>query len=172
MLDKVAEDGTKIELKLNLFVYEEPDDNVRVAAAEMISDQLQEIGIQVTVTTLTMAGMQEKLSAGSFHLALVSYAMDRVPDYGFLLMSGNTGNYSRYRSSEMTTLCKSLRSTKNKTDMQNILCEIQSRYTEDCPFICMFYRCGMVLTRKMYTTVRDVRELELMRGIENFSSTD
>ena len=106
MLDKLAEDGTKLDLKLNLYVYEEPDDNVRVAAADLIADQLAEIGIEVTVTTLTMSAMQEKLSAGSFHLALVSYAMDKAPDYGFLLMSGNTGNYSRYRSSQMTSLCK------------------------------------------------------------------
>lgn len=122
----------------------------------------------MTVTTLTMAGMQEKLSAGSFHMALVSYAMDAAPDYGFLLMSGNTGNYSRYRSSTMTTLCKELRSCKSKDTYQSKLYEIQSRFTEDSPFICLYYRCGMVLTRKMYTTVRDVRELELMRGIEDF----
>ena len=37
---------------------------------------------------------------------------------------------------------------------------------QDCPFICFFYRSGTVLTRKMYTTARDVRELELLRGIE------
>ena len=157
VLDKLSEDGTKLDLKLNLYVYEEPDDNVRVAAADLIADQLAEIGIEVTVSTLTMSAMQEKLSAGSFHLALVSYAMDKAPDYGFLLMSGNTGNYSRYRSSDMTTLCKSLRSAKDKDSFQNILYEIQTRFTDDCPFICMFYRCGVVLTRKMYTTARDVR---------------
>lgn len=143
---------------------------MRVAAAEMIADQLAEIGISVTVTTMTMAGMQEKLSAGSFHLALVSYAMDTAPDYGFLLMSGNTGNYSRYRSSEMTKLCKELRGCKEKNDYQSKLYEIQQKFTDDCPFICLYYRCGMVLTRKMYTTVRDVRELELMRGVQDFTS--
>lgn len=169
-LDKLTEDGTKLDLKLNLYVYEEPDDNVRVAAADMIADQLAEIGIVVTVTTLTMAGVQEKLSAGSFHLALVSYAMDTAPDYGFLLMSGNTGNYSRYRSSAMTNLCKELRSCKEKSDYQSKLYQIQAQFTDDCPFLCLYYRCGMVLTRKMYTTVRDVRELQLMRGVQDFSS--
>ena len=46
--------------------------------------------------------------------------------------------------------------------------DIQRIFAEDCPFICMFYRKGVVLTRLMYTTVRDVREYELLRGIQSF----
>lgn len=167
VLDKV-EDGELVSLKLNLFVYEEPDDDVRIATAEMIKDQLAQIGISVTTTTMTMTGLQEKLSAGSFNLALVSFAMDPTPDYGYLLMSGNTGNYGRYRSTAMTDLCKSLRQCTTQSEYQSVLYQIQEQFTEDCPFICMFYRKGTVLTRKMYTTARDVRELELLRGIESF----
>ena len=172
ILDKLDDDGKLMSLTLNLYVYEEPDDNVRVATADLIVDWLEQIGISVTTTTMTYTSIQEKLEAGSFHLALVSYAMDTVPDCGFLLMGGNTGNYSRYRSSEMTALCKKLRTCQNQTDYQNVLYDIQTKFTEDCPFICLFYRSGVVLTRKMYTTARDVRELELLRGIDTFSSSN
>ena len=168
ILDKLGEDGNLISLRLNLFVYEEPENDVRIAAADMIKDQLAQIGIEVTCTTMTYVSIQEKLSAGSFHLALVSYAMDPCPDYGFLLIGGNSGNYGRYRSGRMTELCKDLRKCMNQAEYQRKLYEIQNLFVEDCPFICMFYRAGSVLTRKMYTTVRDVRELELLRGIESF----
>ena len=47
--------------------------------------------------------------------------------------------------------------------------EIQSLFAEDCPFMCLYYRTGNVITRYMYTTCRDVREYELLRGIESFS---
>ena len=47
--------------------------------------------------------------------------------------------------------------------------EIQSLFAEDCPFICMYYRMGNVLSRNMYTTCRDVREYELLRGVESFA---
>ncbi len=166
-LDKMIDDEL-IELTLNLFVYEEPDNDVRVATANMIKDNLAQIGITVTVNTVTMATMQEKLSAGSFHMALVSYAMDKVPDPGYLLISGNTGNYGRYPSSAMTELCSDLRKSVYQGDYQQKLMEIQSRFVEDCPFVCLFYRSGVVMTRLMYTTARDVRELELLRGIESF----
>ena len=45
---------------------------------------------------------------------------------------------------------------------------IQQQFANDVPLICLFYRTGSVLTRKMYTTVRNIREFELLRGIEAF----
>ena len=45
---------------------------------------------------------------------------------------------------------------------------IQQQFAIDVPLICLFYRTGSVLTRKMYTTVRNIREFELLRGIEAF----
>ena len=45
---------------------------------------------------------------------------------------------------------------------------MQQQFTQDVPFIALFYRAGAILTRKMYTTVRSIREFELLRGIEAF----
>lgn len=168
ILDRVDSEGKLRSLRLNLYVYEEPDNNVRIAAADMIKDQLAQIGIEVTCTTMTYTSILEKLNAGSFQLALVSYAIDTCPDYGFMLISGNTGNFGRYRSTNMGTLCRELRKCTSQAEYQRKLYEIQNQFVEDCPFICMFYRQGAMLTRRMFTTVRDVRELELLRGIESF----
>ena len=43
------------------------------------------------------------------------------------------------------------------------LMNIQARFAEDVPFICLFYRSGAILTRKMFTTVRSIREFELLQ---------
>ena len=141
---------------------------MRVEAANLIADALNAVGISTAITTMSMAEMQVKLTAGSFDLALVSFAMDTCPDPGFLLMSGNTGNYGRYRSETMTSLCKELRKQTTQDGYRQTLLSIQQQFAEDCPFICLYYRSGSVLTRQMYTTARDVRELELLRGIESF----
>lgn len=168
VLDRVDEDGELVSLKLTLNVYEEPDNNVRLEAANMIAEMLAQIGIEVTTSTITFASMEEKLSAGAFDLALAAYAMDVCPDWGFMLISGNTGNFCRYRSSDMTELCRALRTSVDQPSYTQKLYEIQTKFAEDCPFLCLYYRAGSVLTRKMYTTVRDVRELELLRGIDTF----
>ena len=166
--DRVDDKGELETLSLTLLVYEEPDDNVRVEVANSIAESLAAIGINCTISTVTFAVMQEKLSAGAYNLALASYAMDVCPDWGFLFISGNTGNYARYRSSAMNDLCDKLRTCLDQGSYTQTLYDIQAQFAEDCPFICLYYRAGSVLTRRMYTTARDVRELELLRGIDTF----
>ena len=118
---------------------------------------------------MTRANVKEKLRAGSFDLALVSYAMDVCPDPGFLLTKGNSGNYVRYKSDKMTSLCNDLRKEVSQQGYRARLMEIQNLFMEDCPFICLFYRMGYVITKSMYTTCRDIREYELLRGIASFT---
>ena len=168
MLDRYNSKGELVNLHLRFYVYEEPDNDVRVESANIIASQLAEVGISTNVESMTMVNLQEKLSAGSFDLALISMAMDPCPDPGFMLMRGNTGNYNRYKSDKMTALCEDLRKQTTQEGFRGKLMEIQSLFYEDCPFLCLYYRMGNVVTRYMYTTARDVREYELLRGIETF----
>ena len=136
----------------------------------MIADSLAEIGISTTVEPMSMENLQEKLSAGSFDLALVSFAMDVCPDPGFMLIGENvrSGNYCRYKSSKMDELFKSLRSAFTREEYRQRLLEIQSQFYNDCPFVCLYWRTGNIISRYMFTACRDVREYELLRGIESF----
>ena len=168
ILDKPNADGKSMALELKLHVYEEPDNDVRLETANYIKDTLEAYGFSITIETVSYASAAQKLSAGAFELCLASYAMDTCPDAGFMLISGNTGNYCRYRSTAMKELCNELRTKMSQPEYQYTLYKIQEQFAKDCPFICFFYRSGTVLTRKMYTTVRDVRELELLKGIESF----
>ena len=168
VLDRQTSEGKTRELSLRFYVYEEPDNDVRLEAANMIAEQLAQVGIECRIEAMTYANVKEKLSAGSFDLALVSFSMDICPDPGFLLMRGNTCNYVRYKSDRMTNLCNELRREPSQEGYRHKLMEIQSLFAEDCPFICLYYRTGFVITRYMYTTCRDVREYELLRGIESF----
>lgn len=169
VLDRVNSEGATKHLSLRFYVYEEPDNDVRLETANMIADQLSQVGIECKIEAMTMANVKEKLSAGSFDLALVSYAMDVCPDPGFMLTRGNSGNYVRYKSDRMTALCNELRKQVTQDDYRQKLMEIQSLFAEDCPFMCLYYRMGFVITRAMYTTCRDVREYELLRGIASFT---
>ncbi len=168
IFDKPNDEGESVMLQMDLYVYEEPDNDVRLETANYIKDTLEKYGFSINIITVSFSQAAQKLSAGAYDLALASYAMDVCPDAGFMLISGNTGNYSRYRSNAMKDLCNELRTQISQPDYQYTLYKIQEQFAKDCPFICMFYRSGTVLTRKMYTTVRDVRELELLKGIESF----
>ena len=75
----------------------------------------------------------------------------------------------RYKSDKMDTLCKALRTELTQDGYRQKLMEIQALFYQDCPFICLYWRTGTVVTRYMYTTFRDMREYELLKGIESFS---
>jgi len=94
--------------------------------------------------------------------------MDVVPDCGFFLIKGNAQNYCRYVGSDMTTLFNTLRTNHDSAEFAYTSQAIQQQFEVDRPFICLFYRTGAILTRKMFTTVRSIREFELLRGIEAF----
>ena len=168
VLDKLNSEGKMVRLHLRFYVYEEPENDVRMEAANLIADMLSEVGIDTTIEAMTLPNLTERLKAGSYDLALVSYAMDAVPDPGFMLMRGNTGNYTRYRNDIMTGLCEDLRTQTSQSGYQQVLWRIQSQFAEDCPFLCLYWRMGKILTRYMFTTARDIREYELLRGIESF----
>ena len=155
-------------LVLGLYVYEDPTNDVRFETANMIKDMLANVGISVHIETGSYDEIKTVLENGSFDMCLCAFQMDVVPDVGFFLRKGNGQNYGRYNSSEMTSLIDALRKQENQSDFAYTSQAIQQQFASDVPFICLFYRTGAILTRKMFTTVRTIRELELLRGIEAF----
>lgn len=167
MMDKVV-DGKARNLHFQLYVYEDPENDVRFETANMIADFLAAVKIGVKVNPVSYSEMMERLESGSFDLALCAFQMDVVPDCGFFLIKGNQQNYCRYVSSEMTSLFQTLRTNQDREEFAYTSQAIQQQFANDVPFICLFYRAGAILTRKMFSTVRSIREFELLRGIEAF----
>ncbi len=168
VLDKVLGEDKVKHLYLRLMVYEDPENDVRFETANMIADMLGKLKIIVKVENMTYEEEASNLEKSPYDMALAAFQMDAVPDAGFMLMKGNTGNYCHYVSSEMTSLFNTLRTNVNQADFAYTTQAIQQQFANDAPFVCLFYRAGAILTRKMFTTVRDIREFELLRGIEAF----
>ena len=131
---------------------------------------LEQVGFEIKLEVLPFNLVKERLQARNFDLCLAAYQMDTVPDPGFLLMSNNTGNYVSYKSSAMDKLFNQLRTTMDFSEYQSLLHQIQTKFGEDCPFICLYYRSGALLTRKVFTNAYDIREPEILRGIESISN--
>ena len=172
ILDRINGNGELENLHLRLFYYEEPDNDVREETANIISSALAEVGIACKITAMNMTDLKKRLRDGNYDLALIAFAMDSTPDTGFMLMSDNIrdGNYNRYKSTKMDELFKSLRKETTQEGFRQRLMEIQALFLNDCPFVCLYWRTGNVISKYMYTTCRDVREYELLRGIEKFTT--
>lgn len=162
----MMKDGSLVKLSLRFYVYEEQENSVRVNAANQMIAQLAAAGIEARLSVMNFREVQEKLEAGSYDLCIASFNMDYTPDPGFLLMTGNTANYSRYKSKDMDKLFEELRGSLTRETYQSKLYQIQDLFIQDCPFLCLYYRNGAVLTRVMFTKARDIREPDVLRGIE------
>jgi peptide/nickel transport system substrate-binding protein len=162
--DKII-DGKNANLVLRFLVYEEQDNSVRTLAANKISSMLHAVGITCNISLVSYETAKARLKARNYDLCLAAFNMDPVPDPGFLLMSRNTCNYTAYASKEMDNLFSELRSTTKQENYRNILFQIQSLFAEDCPFVCLYYRRGAILSRTLFTKVRDLREPEALKGI-------
>lgn len=174
---KMADDGKRYKgdkafPTLRLLVYDEPGSTVRTNAAEQIKKQLAAVGIPVTVTTWTRENVATKLTSGDYALVLAAFNFDVSPDPGFTLSSTAACNYTRYRNDHMNDLIAGLRSSNSLTadGYASQMREIQSQFVTDQPYIALYWRTGYLLTREAFTDARDIRELEMLRGIESFSN--
>ena len=170
---KMADDGKRYKdgkpfPTLYLLVYDEPGSTVRTNAANKIKDQLAAVGIPVTVSTKSRDYAITKLKSGDYSLALCAFNFDVNPDPGFTLTSTASCNYTRYRSDDMNGLLTQLRKSYNMNEYQYVMQLIQDQFEQDMPYLPLYWRSAALLSRSAFTNARDIRELELLRGVESF----
>ena len=172
---KMADDGKRYKdgkamESFRILVYDEPGSTVRTNAANKIAEQLEAVGIPAYVATWSRADVLTKLKSGDYSLALAAFNFDVGPDPGFTLTSTASCNYTRYRNDDMNDLLGQLRKSVTPDEYQNAMSLIQDQFEQDIPYICLYWRSGALLSRSAFTDARDIRELELLRGVESFGS--
>ena len=171
---KLADNGKRYKNgatmpQIYLLVYDEPGSMVRTNAANKIRDQLEAVGFNVTVNTRTRDFCLTKLRSGDFTLCLAAFNFDICPDPGFTVTSTGSCNYTRYRSKEMNDLLTKLRTCSTQDSYKACMIEIQEKFNTDMPYMPLYWRSSALLSRSSFTNTRDIRELELLRGVESFT---
>ncbi len=170
---QLADDGKRYKggeamKTMRLLVYDEPGSTVRTNAANRIREQLEAVGIPVSVQTWSRENVLEKLRSGDYYLVLAAFNFDVCPDPGFTLTSTASCNYTRYRSNAMNDLLVKLRSSDclSQEAYGETMRDIQTMFSQDLPYLPLYWRTGALLSRSAFTDARDIRELELLRGVE------
>lgn len=157
--DNILEDevGNKLSFRLLTNSY----NPLRVKVAEMIKNDLKEIGINIIldydtsyqdniteeIRSLELDRINNKLSSGDFDIVLSSWQMSIIPELSFLYHStaNNLTNFSRYKSEMMDTL---LTNTSNVFEREAKLLayeELQKYITENIPNISLFFNNSAIL---------------------------
>lgn len=164
---KRTESGDTV-LNLRLAYYDEAGSTLRREAANEIATMLKAVGIQTTMTAYSFENAMKKLATNvrDYDLFLCAYNFDTPPDPSFILLSNGYGNSAGYRSDEMNALCQELRKAYEAETFREVWFDIQALAAQDLPFWPLYWRDGVVLTRYPYSSVRDIREYELLSSIE------
>ncbi|MBE5785248.1 MAG: peptide ABC transporter substrate-binding protein [Clostridiales bacterium] len=170
----LEKDGTyDTELTLRLLVNDSTD-SVRKSAAEMITQQLDAIGVHVELMTAGYALGDDaseylsKIVKREFDLALIGFNLSRDCDLGPYIAAGGTKNFGGYSNAALEQLAKNVTTAADETAMREAASELEMRFAEELPFITLYFRLNSILYSADIRGVVGVREPDIMRTAEKW----
>ncbi|MBR7040332.1 MAG: hypothetical protein IKI24_00650 [Clostridia bacterium] len=165
ILDKVV-DGVLVQLEFTITTCVDDAANTRAHAAELISDQLRILGINISVSTVSKSSLQKRLKNGDFEMVLCGINLSIMPDLTFLLNSQGRMNYSGYSSADMNSFLRQLYDAKDETTFKAVMSQIQLKIAEDLPFLGLFFRKGTLMTTSQVSGLGAIIEGDVFKGFE------
>lgn len=109
---------------------------------EIIQRMLKEIGVNVTVTPLTLGQRNKRVFAGDYQMTgwQIFDATDMGPTLYANLYSKSEMNSSRYRAPEMDRLLTAVQMSTNVRERQKAMCEVARQVNDQAIFL---YRGGI-----------------------------
>jgi ABC-type transport system substrate-binding protein len=153
------------ELTMRLFYYDEPGSTVRHDAAFQVKDMLAQVGVNAIITYYLYENASAKLASGDFDMMLCGINFGLIPDPTFLLSTTSNSNYARYRSGTIGDELKSLSRAASEAAFREAWLNVQSMMANDVPMLPLYWRNGILLTRRIYLNARNLREYELLRSL-------
>lgn len=122
-------------LKLNLTLTVCKDDQNRLNVAEIIQEQLAQIGIKITINKVSDSTYQKILENKNYEMILTGIYNSYSPNLDTFFGENNLQNYY---SKEMTTLLSEIKTVQNMNDLKEKYKKIVEIYNEEQPFISLY----------------------------------
>ncbi len=162
-------DDKKVSLTFTLLVNK--DNEIRCQVANVIKENLGQIGIQVDVKLLDEEQLNNRLLAKDFDLALVGWNLSSKYNLGFALHSNRIeegGNFISFSNAKMDALLGKLNQTMDEDTVKDIYGDLQTLFVEELPYISLYYRTSSLLIKNEIKGVNPVREDQLFNDIEKW----
>ncbi|MBQ8086961.1 MAG: hypothetical protein IJ234_00885 [Clostridia bacterium] len=157
------------DLEIQIITYNDSTNSMRENAAQMIADDLNQIGIKATWRVITRDAVRRRLKNGEYDIALVGVNLSEVPIVYNLLVSRGTLNYNNYSDITMDALVEQSLDASDEGDLQRVYSQIQQRLVETLPFLGLLFRTGTVLSTRSLGALNGIRAMNTFRGLEYLS---
>ena len=126
-------DGYTRTLRLKIAVNKNNAD--RVAVAENIKEQLENIGISVTINKISEEQYSSYIENKDYQILLTGVYTGYSPDLTYYFGNNNLTNYF---NDDMIKLVNNAGIIRNESELKEIYKQIYSKYKEDVPFIGLY----------------------------------
>lgn len=155
--DGILEDLSGRKLSFRLLT--NTDNELRFKTANMIINNLKDIGIEVLLQLKTNSNneynqwqdVQQKIFVGDYDITLLGWELSHIPDLSFAFHSSQIGegyNFINYKNDVMDNLLIRAFSARNSEEKKNAFDEIQTVISNDLPYISLFFKNGAILMNK------------------------
>ena len=127
------EDYTTKYLNLNLIV--DRNDETRVKVAELVEEQLEDIGFNISLYKVSNSSYKNYLENKNYDMIITGVNNGYSPDLTYFLGKDNIANYSNDEISSLLNEVKNISDVNLLKEKYNRIIEI---YQDDMPYICLY----------------------------------
>ena len=165
MLNKL--NGVVLEdLTINIITYNEPTNNIRENAADLVAMYLNQVGVNTTVTVYSKTRCMQVIRDREFDLALIGIQLSEIPNLAPLLQSGGSININGFRNDNMELLIPQVSLAQTDDELKSIYSQMQMLVVERLPLLGLVFRTGSVLSRRSLAGLSGLRVGNMLNGIE------
>lgn len=162
---KLIKDGSQF----NLPIIVNNDDPLRVLAAQQIAQQLEGIGINVTLSPMSSADVSRALTAGQFTAAIFGWrSTTGDPDSSELWNSSGSSNgqdFTGLHDADIDQQLNQARTTSNMAERRSLYQAFQQTFQKDSPAIILYYPRYLYVVRDR---IHGVEALPVVNAADRF----
>lgn len=141
--------GINTPLALELMVND--DNEVRMAAADIIKEQLKEAGIDIKITKVKWEEELDKVQTGKYDMVFIGCTVMSIPDISFLYSSAEIGtglNVSGYSNEEVDRYLSLILKEKDPSMKKAYFINMKEIINKDLPYLGLYFYNDVVIYNK------------------------
>lgn len=150
-------------LNLNLVV--DRSNETRVKVAELIEEQLEDIGINVSLYRVSNASYKNYLENKNYDMIITGVNNGYSPDLTYFLGEGNISNYE---NEEITGILNDIKNISDRDTLKEKYKRIIEIYEDEVPYICLYRNKNKVIHGIRLTGEMNPNNYSVYYGFENW----
>lgn len=149
-------------------------ESVRKSAADMIANQLSQVGIVVNVETASYSltdpnnEFNTRIASGDYDIALMGINFPRNADLRSLTATNGAANYGKFSDEALDRLSQNIIKASDETTYRSAASAFQLQYVEELPCIILYFHLNSLVCTSFLQGNVNMREPNIFKNVEKW----